>query len=445
MNKLIIYSETIFSDRISKEIMRYAPKGAVDVIYSDEVRKKDLILRRKDASWFYMSRVKLVRRLFFLMRFIAPLRANRQALKDHFLLDCGHYGFVSKNVLKVVIWLVSKFKFLRSLIFKMSLLLVPKDVVENCFDQDSHLNVLVFSFANLKSLSVLAVVANARKTKQNKIFSVVQSWDNPTTKGYGLVRPDYTFTWTELMRKELLEYHDIPLYKSSPIGSPTFSRKYSSTLKKLDGKKIRNKIIFATKSPASFGNNVDIAIFLALYSADKNIDLEVRVHPLSLLRKSTELEDLNKLSERYCFSLQHAELEDDLPNLDVDRDNLACTSNPGDILVTVYSTMNLEAANLGLNCINVDFEINGSQVKPQRMNMSIDRKQLHNQRLLRYGYIRNVSSLGELAVALDGALNSDDQERIQSAMQLVVDNECSPTFFVGDLMEQINRYRGEQS
>jgi len=378
------------------------------------------------------------------MRFVAPLKANRQALKDHFLLDCGHYRFGSKNVIKAVIWLVSKYKFLRSFILKMSLLLIPKDVVENCFDQDSHLNVLVFSFANLKSLSVLAVVANARKAKQNKIFSVVQSWDNPTTKGYGLVRPDYTFTWTELMRKELFEYQDIALCRSSPIGSPTFSRKYSSTLNKLDAKKIRNKIIFATKSPASFGNNVDIAIFLALYSAANSINLEVRVHPLSLLRKSIELEDLKKLSEQYGFSLLHAELKDGLPHLDIDRDNLAYTSSPRDILVTVYSTMNLEAANLGLNCINVDFEINGSEVKPKRMNMSIDRKQLHNQRLLRYGYIRNVSSLGELAVALDRALECDDQERIQRAMQLVVDNECLPTFMVGDLITKINRYRDEQ-
>jgi hypothetical protein len=445
MNKLIIYSETIFSDRISKEIVRYATKDTVDVIYSDEVRKNDLFLRRKNTSWFYKSRVKLVRGLFFLMRFVAPLKANRQALKDHFLLDCSHYGFGRENVLKAFIWLASKYKFLRSLILKMSLLLVPKDVVKNIFDQDSHLNVLVFSFANLKSLSVLSLVANARKTKQHKIFSIVQSWDNPTTKGYGLFRPDYTLTWTELMRKELLEYQDIPLYTSSPIGSPTFSRKYSSTLKKLDAKKIEKKIIFATKSPASFGNNVDIAIFLALYSAAKNVDLEVRVHPLSLLRKSTELEDLKNLSERFCFSLHYAELEDGLPNLDVDRDNLAHTSNPGDILVTVYSTMNLEAANLGLDCINVDFEINGSEIKPQRMSMSIDRRQPHNQRLLRYGYIRNVSSLGELAAALDGALQSDDQERIQSAIQSVVDNECLPTFLVSELIEQINRYRGSES
>lgn len=442
MNRLIIYSETIFSDRISKEIVRNAAKGTVEVIYSDEVRKNDLFLRRKNTSQFYRSRVKFIRGLFFLMRFVAPLSSNRQALRDHFLLDCGDYGIVRKNVLNGVIWFVSKYKFLRLLILKMSLLLVPKDVVKYIFDQGTHLNILVFSFANLKSLSVLSVVANARQTKKNKIFSIVQSWDNPTTKGYGLVRPDFTLTWTELMRKELLEYQEIPLEISSPIGSLTFSRQYSDAVKKLDTKKIRNKIIFATKSPASFGNNVDIAIFLALYSAAKNVDLEVRVHPLSLLRKSSELEDLKNLSERYCFSLHYAELEDGLPNLDVDRDNLVHTSNPGDILVTVYSTMNLEAANLGLDCINVDFEINGSEVKSQRMNMFIDRRQLHNQRLLRYGYIRNVSSLGELAAALDGALRSDNQERIQNAMQSVVDNECSPTFFVGDLIEKINRYRG---
>ena len=445
MSRLIIYSETIFSDRISKEIVRDAPKGTVEVIYSDEVRRNDLFLRRKNTSQFYRFRVKLIRGLFFLMRFVAPLSSNRQALRDHFLLDCSDYGIVRKNVLNGVIWLVSKYKFLRLLILKMSLLLVPKDVVKNIFDQGSHLNILVFSFANLKSLSVLSVVANARQTKQNKIFSIVQSWDNPTTKGYGLVRPDFTLTWTELMRKELLEYQEIPLEKSSPIGSLTFSRQYSDAIKKLDTKRIRNKIIFATKSPASFGNNVDIAIFLALYSAAKNVDLEVRVHPLSLLRKSSELEDLKNLSERYCFSLHYADLEDGFPHLDVDRDNLAHTSNPGDILVTVYSTMNLEAANLGLDCINVDFEINGSEVKPQRMNMSIDRRQLHNQRLLRYGYIRNVSSLGELAAALDGALRSGNQKRIQNAMQSVVDNECSPTFVVSDLIEKINRYRGSEN
>ena len=85
MNRLIIYSETIFSDRISKDLLRYAPEGSVDVIYSDEVRKNDLLLLRKNTSWNYRFRVKLVRSLVLLMRFVAPLKANRQSLKDHFL------------------------------------------------------------------------------------------------------------------------------------------------------------------------------------------------------------------------------------------------------------------------------------------------------------------------------------------------------------------------
>lgn len=439
MNRLIIYSETIFSDRISKDLLRYAPEGSVDVIYSDEVRKNDLLLLRKNTSWNYRFRVKLVRSLVLLMRFVAPLKANRQSLKDHFLLDCDRFGIGSKITFKTIIWLVSRYKLLRSLILKISLLLIPKDVTESILDQGVPLNILVFSFGNLKSLSVLSLAANTRKTKQNKIFSMIQSWDNPSTKGYGLFRPDFTFSWTELMRAELVVYQDIKLCKSAAIGSPTFGKQH--TLSNINNSKNHTKkIIFATKSPASFNDNIDVAIFLAVYSKTNQINLEVRLHPISLLRNSNELEQLKILADTYEFTLRYPNQRNGIPDLDLDKDNLANSSSPGDILVTIYSTMNLEAAYLGLNCINIDFEVCGAKKKLPRANIGIDRRQVHNQRLLSYGYVCNVESFLELGFALDNFNQKKRNYALNNSRQVIIKNECKPMFNAKKLLLNIKNY-----
>lgn len=442
MEKILIYSETIFSDRLCRAILSQTQRGSVNVVFSDQVVKNDLFLLRSDAPVIYKVRVRISRYIFVLLKYVAPRTANAQALEDHFILDFLSSGWCRRKFSRLLVFLLSNFKYFRKIVQKIALYLIPTDAVAPYLNTKERVSVLFFSFANLKSISVMSLFSKLQQKNNITSFSIVQSWDNPTTKGYGVIRPNYTFTWTDLMREEIAMYQDISLNRSSAIGSPTFIRQHAAG-KTQDILKKKQTLIFATKSPASYKNNIDIAIFLALYCENKNLDLEVRLHPLCLLRKSDEFARLKFLSERHKFNLRYADTKNDMPNLNSEEDNLACSSNPGDILVTVYSTMNLEAAYVGLKCINIDFELTSSVSRSPRMNMDIDRRQLHNQRLLSYGYIYNVNSFEELSSTLDkiriGQVNSEDLTR---SRELLVENECQPVFTIGKLLESIEKYSG---
>lgn len=440
MGKILIYSETIFSDRLCREIISQTKKDSVKIIFSHQVVKNDLLLRRSDALPVYKIRVRVSRYIFFLLRYVAPKGVNMQALDDHFELDFISSGELRKLLSKILITLMSRFKYFRNLAQKIALFLIPTDVVDNYFNTNEKVNVICFSLANLKSISVMSLFAKFKNKKNVKSFCIIQSWDNPTTKGYGVIRPDYTFTWTELMRKEIAEYQDISEKNSFAIGSPTFAG-LDTIEKKQDYVKKKQKIIFATKSPASYQNNIDIIIFLATYIKYKNIDLEVRIHPICLLRKSNEFERIKYLSEKHGFILRYPDVNDDIPNLNAKSDNLAFSSNQGDILVTVYSTMNIEAAYVGLRCINIDFELNSSTPKLSRMNMDIDRRQLHNQRMLDYGYIFNVKSLEDFIMTLDDICQQQEiSGDLEESRQLMIKNECQPVFSISKLLNMIHKY-----
>jgi hypothetical protein len=440
MTKTLLYSETIFSDRISRNIIANIGETNMEVVFSHQVAENDMALERSDAPWVYRLRVRICKGLFFLQRFIAPTFVDSSALDDHLRIDAMSWGVSKRNLFLLLIGILSRSRFLRQLVNKIAVKLIPLDAVESYLESKAPVNILFFSLANLKSISVMSLFAKARDMSNVTTFSYIQSWDNPTTKGYGVIRPDYVFTWTELMRTELAEYQDIELCRSAAIGSPTFGKQYAKA-KINSSPEQRRKIIFATKSPASFNNNIDIAMFLAAYSKSNGIDLEVRVHPLSLLRKSGELGQLKTLAGKYGFSLRYSKQTNDIPTLESDEDNLVYSSSTNDILITVYSTMNLEAAYLGLDCINIDFEINGNEGKLPRMDMGIDRRQLHNQRLLSYGYIHNVGSFGELGHTLDSLSLQDRGAALARARRLVIENECSPTFSVPKIIKYMDNYR----
>ena len=67
----------------------------------------------------------------------------------------------------------------------------------------------------------------AKKTGIPTIISIA-SWDNLTTKGTFLVKPDATFVWNKELKKEAIELHDLPADNLVMTGSPTFDYWFDS-------------------------------------------------------------------------------------------------------------------------------------------------------------------------------------------------------------------------
>lgn len=60
------------------------------------------------------------------------------------------------------------------------------------------------------------------KQRGIKTCAYVVSWDNPTTKGPFPVRPDSAIVWNNIMRDELLHYHDFAPHELFVSGPPQF-------------------------------------------------------------------------------------------------------------------------------------------------------------------------------------------------------------------------------
>lgn len=438
---LIFFSETIFSDRICNNIYQNANQSNIRIVYSNEVTELDKNLKDKSRNILFRLRVIIVRNLVEILKYVAPFKANDVALKDHFYIYSlnwkSHVIFLYKFAIFFLRWSHK----LRKLIHKIIMLLIPKDLTTDIFSKFSDFNVVVFSVGNLKSLSVISFLAASKNFKNTKSFTFIQSWDNPTTKGYGSFRTDFVLTWTELMREEINLYQDIEFKKSQAVGSPSLlpEKILKRIVKKSSkNKSIKQKIIFATKSPASYKSNVDIAKNLAIFAHENNYDLEVRVHPLCLLRKSNELKQMINLSKEYNFYIRYPKCNDSGVMLDTENDNLAFSSKPSDILITVYSTMNIEAAYLGLKCINIDFATHEGKGFSPRVNIEFDRKQLHNKRILSYGYIYNVTSINDLIETIKKISNVKSNDlKIQRQREELIFKECMPVFDVESLLRII--------
>lgn len=436
---LIFFSETIFSDRICNQIIKKKSNYNVHVIFSNEVKEFDRKLKSRNRSLLFRLRVIIVRYLVELMRYVAPSEANDIALKDHFIINSASWKFYKKQSFKLYISALKYSHFLRKIIHKLILFLVPKSITSEIFSKILDFNIVVFSVGNLKSLSVVSFVANAKKFNNHTSYTFIQSWDNPTTKGYGAFRTDFFLTWTELMRFEIDLYQDIPLKKSLAVGSPTLlSQKYIESHKPPHVSPVKQKIIFATKSPASYKSNLDIAEALAIFSSEHDFELEVRMHPLCLVRKSDELENMIRLSKKYTFDVRYPELSKSNVVLDSIKDNLAFTSKQNDILVTIYSTMNIEAAYLGMRCINIDFATKEGKDFSPRVNIDLDRKQLHNKRILSYGYIYNTKSINHLLETITMITSGDLIASKEKERQTVMNKECSPVYDVDNLLKAIS-------
>lgn len=206
----------------------------------------------------------------------------------------------------------------------------------------------------------------AAKQRNVKSCAYILSWDNPTTKGPFPVRPDRAIVWNNIMRDELLRYHEFPERDIFVAGPPQFdiykehsgylSREQFLSKWKLDpGKRL---ITYTTGAPALFPFEHEIVeqLYGRMQSGafKQPCQLMVRVHP----------KDFHEVYQRFenkpDLVLQHAgrkgKTDDTWNPSRQDMFELGETMKYSDVVLNIVSTTTIDAACFDTPVVNIAFD-----------------------------------------------------------------------------------------
>jgi hypothetical protein len=265
-------------------------------------------------------------------------------------------------------------------------------------------------------------ILRATRTLRIPVTTVILSWDNTSSTGYPAAFGDYVVAWTDTMKQELVRLLD---YRPEQVvvrgvahfdlyhrADPGYDR--VAVIRALGLDPDRRTIVFATKSPNSYLCNALVAEHLAAAIRDEtlsNSQLVIRVHPIHYRRDRTGkltyapvLDAYRAIAQKYPHVVVSEPLlaGESRGHIMVDAEMLELTRlmRAGDVLVNMFSTMNIEGALLNKPLVNVCFEL--TEVAPdwtrhpERYDIRSDAAEHHNMRIIDSGATRIAYSPREL-------------------------------------------------
>lgn len=206
----------------------------------------------------------------------------------------------------------------------------------------------------------------AAKQHHVKSCAFILSWDNPTTKGPVPVRPDRAIIWNNIMREELLRYHDfLPenLFVSGPPQfdiytdpAPYASREEFFRKWGLDPNK--KLITYTTGTPGMLPFEHETVELL--YGKLKNgafrqpAQLMVRLHPKDVYDVYKRFEKLPDLVLQTAG--RRGKTNDSWNPTQEDMYGLAETMTHSDVVVNIASTITIDAACFDTPVVNVAWD-----------------------------------------------------------------------------------------
>lgn len=284
-----------------------------------------------------------------------------------------------------------------------------------------------------------------------KVIPMILSWDNPSTKGMEGAPADHVIVWTDKMKEEIISYFDIPEGKVTVGGIAAFDiyrrpEKFMSRLQVfekygLDPK--RKVILFGTRSPTSFTYNPDIVEIIAKAIAKGSLaepcQVLVRLHPNHFKLKNgvsrfdAELKRYQALQERYGHihldvpEMLSSRLAVDMPSDDIVKlaSMLRCT----DVLITVYSTLIIEAALLDVPIVNPTIFTHHENLANSN---KVALQYAHIVRIMDTGGVKISETAAQMIADINGYLLNPALDRANR--QQIVENECANIGFAGEFI-----------
>ena len=115
-----------------------------------------------------------------------------------------------------------------------------------------------------------AYISISAKKLNIKLGSILYSWDNPSTKGLAICKPDKVFSWNQVMTKDIENFFEIEKKDISECGILHWSN-YKEKLTPINRPDIQDtlNISFFSSSPSNFENSYSNLIDLLNYNNPK--------------------------------------------------------------------------------------------------------------------------------------------------------------------------------
>ena len=346
-------------------------------------------------------------------------------------------------LLKFSIFVLNKVKLLRLALSKIIEERYPK-YYDNLFKEYKIDLVVCTSLGTFANDDFLM---RAAKNKNIKTLSTMLSWDNSTTRGYPGCKPNYVFAWTNTMKNEITKLSDVDNDKIYITGSAQFDHYFLDL--KISKKDFYNKfklnekmntLFFATRGPNTYASNVEIIREICNSIRNQEIlnsQLIVRVHPLHY--NNDKFKKYKKLFKAYrdleyefndILRINYPIFKDGDFNFFLKKENsedLHALIKYSDVIINVYSTVNIEGAIFDKPLINISYQKNSNfyiENMKSRYDINIDFKQDHNQRILSTEGIINCWNDEELNQAINDAIKFP--KKLSEKRKKIIDNEVGP-------------------
>jgi len=250
--------------------------------------------------------------------------------------------------------------------------------------------------------------------------AVLCGWDRSVSGGLAGFIPDTIVAWSEPQREELTRHQGIAASRVFVSGAAIFDdylthsgmlsrEKLFAELGLEPGKRL---IVFGPKSPHTYPNHL-VAEMLARVvndgSLSEDCSLVIRIHPLQFRPDSIRSENGRRaLEEFHVLARQYPNVRLSIPTilsdslrLDMPRQEMlrvGALMRHADVVVTIFSTLVLEAALFDTPVVNVCFD---PPSPPDRTYyryrpVNVDANQSHNRRVSRSGATRFAHDEGEV-------------------------------------------------
>ena len=199
-----------------------------------------------------------------------------------------------------------------------------------------------------------------------KSCAYILSWDNPTTKGPFPVRPDRAIVWNNIMRDELLSYHEFPPADIFVAGTPQFDIYYDSSrylsresfFEKWQLDPAKRLITYTTGAPALFPFEHEIveSLYQRLQKGAlrQPAQLMVRVHPKDLYDIYKRFEGKPDLVLQLAG--RKGKTDDTWNPSRQDMFELGETMKYSDVVLNIVSTTTIDAACFDTPVVNIAFD-----------------------------------------------------------------------------------------
>lgn len=268
---------------------------------------------------------------------------------------------------------------------------------------------------------------------------VVLSWDNTSSKGLLGAVPDYCLVWTEEMKKELVVFHDVDPARIYVTGTPLFDPYVqardvdhkAALVEKFGLDPARKIILIGTKSPRNYVYNAQIIDILVRALREDRfstpVQFIIRPHPINFFKGKPhpDLVEMRRLAEdtpHIHFSIPEQCAEDtmDLPWSEVQE--MVRLIGGADVVVSMFSTMQLEAALYDKPVINVAFDPGPVAVNDK--SLTEDEAQFHNARVVATDGVRLAHSPEDLIACINRYLDDPSLEHV--GRKRIRQQECGP-------------------